>query len=300
MLKRTLVVFVMLAMAAFVFAADVALVTWVEGEVTASIQDDTTDEVHEWLVEAAEMLPVDVEIMVQEDSSLKFVHFHNNVEYDFGADSWLQIIKDDVLSEQEFASSALQMVSAKFELDKSMRQQVGAVIADAQPRTITQTEFKPQASASDMSIADYLFEEEVARAPLTEPTLEAAPPEELVSVMLALPVEIAQLLASDISTLKVADHEAEVNTDVDGWVVIQLSLAPSQQLSQITLNGDGNFLHTKVLAVEIPQDSMAQAWSFEKHNLLPQAAALWVEQASSGVELAEVHLDRIRALMLGE
>lgn len=292
MLKRALVVFVMLAMAAFVFAtdmADVALVIGVKGEVAASIREGTGEEMHEWLVEEAEMLPVNTEIMVQEESSLKFIHLHDNVEYTFKAETWLQITEDAVVSEQEFDSSALQMVSAKFELDKSMRQQVGAVISD----------FPQESQSSKELIDDSLFEKNDNHKFPSASTISKKELEP-VSVMLALPVEIAQLLATDINALKVAGHLVEINTDVAGWVVIELTIDRSHELSSITLKGDSGYLPTRVLAVDISQNSMAHAWNFEKQNLLPQAAALWIQQASLGVELAGVHLDRLKTAMLAD
>ncbi|EKD81495.1 MAG: hypothetical protein ACD_39C01782G0002, partial [uncultured bacterium] len=96
MLKKIFeLVFLMCLTGGLLYAGEVALVTDLSGDVTASWlepvagEDKTAGEErgrHEWKVELAEMLPAGADIKTASESSLTIVHLTGNVEYRVAAD----------------------------------------------------------------------------------------------------------------------------------------------------------------------------------------------------------------------
>lgn len=143
MVKKILkLVFVMCLTGGLLYAGEVALVTDISGEVTASwlepVPDGDTNADgdrgrHEWQVELAEMLPAGADIKTGEKSSLTLIHLAGNVEYMLGAGALARITEEGVEGEA-IASTPMQLVSTDINLDGAMQNQVGAVVADQEHR----------------------------------------------------------------------------------------------------------------------------------------------------------------------
>ncbi|OGK12719.1 MAG: hypothetical protein A2W80_18120 [Candidatus Riflebacteria bacterium GWC2_50_8] len=143
MVKKILkLVFVMCLTGSLLYAGEVALVTDISGEVTASWLEPVPDGDenadgergrHEWQVELAEMLPAGADIKTGEKSSLTLIHLAGNVEYTLGAGAFARVTEEGVEGEA-IASTPMQLVSTDINLDGAMQNQVGAVVADQEHR----------------------------------------------------------------------------------------------------------------------------------------------------------------------
>lgn len=143
MVKKILkLVFVMCLTGGLLYAGEVALVTDISGEVTASWLEPASDGNenadgergrHEWQVGLAEMLPAGADIKTGEKSAITLVHLTGNVEYMLGAGAFARITEEGIEGEA-VASAPMLLVSTDIDLDGTMRNQVGAVVSDHEHR----------------------------------------------------------------------------------------------------------------------------------------------------------------------
>ncbi|MBU1105914.1 MAG: hypothetical protein KKB51_04525 [Candidatus Riflebacteria bacterium] len=141
MLKKMLeLLFLMCLTSGLLYGEEVALVTNLTGEATARWLEPAAKDAdkqntegkkgsQEWKIEIAEMLPDGAEVKTGAKSELTIVHLVNNTEYHLSADSFAKITAEGVEG-SACASVPLQLVSTNFQLGDTMKDQVGAVVAD--------------------------------------------------------------------------------------------------------------------------------------------------------------------------
>lgn len=124
MIKRlVLVLAAVLAIAGGLFAAEVGLVTDLQGSASARLEQDS------WPLTLAEILPDGVEIKVSAKSSMVIVHMLNNQEYHLAEGALASISTTDI-SGTGVTASALQLVSSDLSLDADSANQAGSASID--------------------------------------------------------------------------------------------------------------------------------------------------------------------------